>query len=1667
MKQKSILFLSTIFVVAGMLFSESVVTKRVDFQKEGYHPKNVNLLAPDAITCPDPVVLPVDSTCKAEVIVHTPTSSCGNILSMSYTLPDGTVVNVPPPFPSTINLGIWDAGLYEVDWTVTDECNGINTMATCTQPIKLDTLPPVIDCPDDVSVGIDENGRRYKQGSRTMFVHVDVPQPTATDNCTDGQDIDITHDSPYSSDPHDASGDYPLGITVVCWTATDDSGNTDPCCMNIIVYDNVPPMITCPDTIKADCIAPAPYADFDAFEDAGGTADDEIALDEDSFTFVQDSVISETCPNNLLIHRYYSIADTTGNRDTCFQVIVINDTIPPMAICKDITVNLDASGMATLTPQMLDDGSTDNCGGALTFTTDINLFFGCNDVVAGGSVVVHLIVTDACGNSSSCSSMVTVQDVTPPSITCPSNITVNNDVGVCYATNINYGSPVFTDNCLAWSAAEPTFNGMPITSSTQIPLGTNTIVWIVTDAGGNTASCAQLVTVEDHEAPTINCPIDITVNTNSRLCYADNVALGNPLVDDNCAVDGFVATFSGVPFTATTQLPTGDNAVVWVVTDESGNTSSCVQTVTVIDTELPLITCPTGLTVDNDLGECFATGINPGTPLTSDNCGVMAEAATFNGIPFDTDTQIPVGTNILIWTVTDIHGNTATCAQTITVEDHEAPSIICPPDQDTPLEDGCVIIVPDLTSQANPSDNCGVQSVIQNPVAGTEIPSGLDQEHTVTFIVTDNAGNTASCSMTLTAKDLNGPQITCTDFRVTAIEDHPILTAASFIIEAADECGGPLTYEVRRMGNICGSNTPSTFGPTVEFCCDDVSDTIQVIVRVYDENGNFSECMSSVLVQDNLDPSISIPLPDVTISCEYEINLNDLDAFGTFVQSGSTRGDILIDDPNSYYPPTGYVGQDGVYEDNCQDVIVTYTVRDLRSMCRTGEIKRDFVLTDKGGNTATYTQTIIVQDADPFDESDIGWPAPEVVIQGCALEIPSPDSTGRPQVNDHNCSMAGVSFKDRVYPHPLYCYSIERTWKVRDWCQANNNDDTGPGIWTFVQNIYIENNVPPVIDSVVCTNKIICTGNGCVGKNVSFTATGTDDCQPTNITWSYKIDLDNNGSIDYTGNGATTTPRDYAAGTHKLIWQAKDGCGNTSTCSSLFTVKDCKAPTGVVLNGLATNLMYPSGMAMMKASDFNNFSFDNCTPANQLRFSFSSNVNDTLRIFNCDSLGTRRIEFFVTDLEGNQTKVVTFLEVQDNDNACLGNGQIAISGSIYTEDKAMISDAMVEIQGGETDRVNYTDNEGHFNFSDLGMYNDYILTPFKKGSWTEGISTLDLVVIQRHILDIERLKSPYSIIAADVNRSNSITASDISDLRKLILGIQDSLSKNTSWRFIDATSEFEDPSRPWNVIEHILYENLDVNMSQTDFIAIKIGDVNGTVSSNLLGKAENRSADRVKMFADRKWINKNELTEIPVAIGQSAEISGMQFTLQLPQGVEYKGIQPEGLPIRVENTYRTERNGKTYLNVSFNQADGIILEEGAILFKVIVSSAKDINSADVLSLYPSMLRPEVYDAALRTSSLQLGYKTPSWDVKSYVSQNKPNPFKENTTIEVFLNNRAEVSLSIFDAKGSMVYSGSLNLGAGENQLQIGQQQLGDRKGIFYCKIKSGELNEVVKMLRIE
>jgi len=272
---------------------------------------------------------------------------------------------------------------------------------------------------------------------------------------------------------------------------------------------------------------------------------------------------------------------------TCTQTVMVNDVTPPTIGATSSTVSADANCQAVIP----DYSSTvnDNCAcGSADDSEECeghpNIVYtqtpAAGTLVGLGSHTVHIEATDGSSNNNGATKDVTftVNDTTPPAITCPANVVTPTDAGSCTAT-VNPGTATASDNC----DSSPTIVGTRSDSqalNAPYPKGTTTITWRATDDAGNYSECQQTVTVNDEEPPTISCPANITVYLPlNSTATSTTVTYTAPVGSDNCAGSTTTQTAglaSGASF------PVGTTTNTFRVTDASGNYTECSFTVTVL-----------------------------------------------------------------------------------------------------------------------------------------------------------------------------------------------------------------------------------------------------------------------------------------------------------------------------------------------------------------------------------------------------------------------------------------------------------------------------------------------------------------------------------------------------------------------------------------------------------------------------------------------------------------------------------------------------------------------------------------------------------------------------------------------------------------------------------------------------------------------------------------------------------------------------------------------------------------------------------------------------------------------------------------------------------------------------------------------------------------------------
>ena len=1066
-----------------------------------------------------------------------------------------------------------EVGPNTVILTVTD---GSGNTSTCTSTVTVsDTVSPIASC-QDITVFLDGAGM-------VSIVAADLDNGS-TDNCTTVTlAADIT-----------AFTCAETGPNTVTLTVTDGSGNTSTCTSTVTVLDTISPTASCQDiTVFLDGAGMASIvaADLD-----NGSTDNctsvTLAADITAFT------CAEVGPNTVIL----TVTDASGNTSTCTSTVTVSDTVSPIASCQDITLFLDGAGMASIVAADIDNGSTDNCT-TVTLAADITAFT-CAEV---GPNTVILTVTDGSGNTSTCTSTVTVTDTITPIITCPADVLVSNDPGLCSASSVAIGTAVATDNC---TVSVTITNDAPAV----FPVGVTVVTWTGVDPSGNSATCTQNVTVEDVENPIITCPADVTVGNDAGVCEATGVNLGTPTVTDNCTPPFSVTVTNNAP----TVFPVGSTNVTWTATDSEGNIGTCTQIVTVEDTEAPMITCPSDVTVSTNPGICAAAGVTLGAPVTTDNCGVVSVTNDASGI-------FMLGSTTVTWTVTDAAGNSSTCTQIVTVEDTEAPVIACPIDVVVSSDAGScdadalgVVLGTPITN-----DNCTVATVTND--APSTYPLG---NTTVTWTVTDAAGLTATCTQMVTVMDTENPTITC-PIDVTVSADAGICDASAVVL------GTPVTADNCTIASVT-NDAPLTFplGNTT------------VTWTVTDDAGNMATCTQVVTVEDTEAPMIVCP-SDVTVSASGGICSASAVALGTPVTSDNCSIASITNDGLATYPlgattvtwtivdgsgntstctqlvtvedtelpsiacsadiivsadagscdATGVVLISPVTNDNCS---VANVSNDAPSAFPLGVTTVTWTVEDGSGNLNTCEQLVTVTD----DEAPVITCPTDVTITADANSCNSTAVVLGTPVTDDNCSVASVS-NDGLAIYPLGNTTV--TWTVVD---GSGNTSTCTQIVTVTDDeaptITCPVDVTITADAGACASTVVVLG----------TPTTNDNCSVAAVT--------------------NDAPVVFPVGTTTVTWTVEDGSGNTTTCTQLVTVTDDEAPVVVCSPAVAANT--DAGVCGATVTLTAPTALDNC--------GIATITNDAPVLF---PVGMTTVTWTVTDIHGNVTTCTQDVDVTDTE----------------------------------------------------------------------------------------------------------------------------------------------------------------------------------------------------------------------------------------------------------------------------------------------------------------------------------------------------------------------------------------------------------------------------------
>lgn len=769
--------------------------------------------------------------CPNDTSIWSTTTDCSFAVNYTHPITNDNCTLVDTT--SSHNPGdIFNVGITTVNYAITDPGGSV---ATCSFDVTiLDTVPPVLICPDTVPVNALGVCQGQVQDFNAGFI-------IATDPCSA---VTITQDIT-------AGILFNVDTTVVV-TASDVLMNSSTCSIVLIVNDITDPAFTlCPDTVK---VVPLTTCGSDVGDaTAEVTYTDNCAIN----TISQNPVLgtSFTIDTNVVV----TVTDVAGNSNTC-NIIYSVDPLGAASslICPD-SVELFIDGTCSATVPDLES--------AVTFTLGCNASsYTYNQDIAIGSAlnidsIANLSFATDQGENLNCAVQLYITDTLTPSVICPNDTTIYTSALSCDANWIA-NNPVVLNSCFATTITD-NINGTGDASGIY-STGIHNVTWTIANTNGFNALCNITLSVDDTLAPIITCPADISVSP--QLTCDTNLAIVPPTILENCQLATLVNDYN-MTADASDLYSAGNTLVTYTVTDTSGNMAQCSFNVIVSDTNAPVFTnCPNDtLITAQGLGVCgeqFVFGLN-----ATDNCAV-APALTITDMDtttFNSGDLFPIGEYLFAYEASD-GVNTSTCSFVLTVQDTTLPAITCPN-----------VVVHDVPSACQDSISW-VDPVISDACFDTLIVSRVDVtginnnslvssgNYTLEFMVADGYGNDSVCQTSFTIADTSAPSIICpndTAVNVNAWVCGVILDLPDPIVN--DSCS--VASFARTDALLINEGDTITMGTyTFEYTATDVG-------------GNTASCSFNFDVVDTIGPMIqcqdTLEFYASANTCEAEVVFSD------------------------------------------------------------------------------------------------------------------------------------------------------------------------------------------------------------------------------------------------------------------------------------------------------------------------------------------------------------------------------------------------------------------------------------------------------------------------------------------------------------------------------------------------------------------------------------------------------------------------------------------------------------------------------------------------------------------------------------------------------------------------------------------------------------------------
>jgi hypothetical protein len=708
-----------------------------------------------------------------------------------------------------------------------------------------------------------------------------------------------------------------------------------------------------------------------------------------------------------------------------------------------------------------------------------------------------------------------------------------------------------------------------------------------------------------------------------------------------------------------------------------------------------------------------------------------------------------------------------------------------------------------------------------------------------------------------------------------------------------------------------------------------------------------------------------------------------------------------------------------------------------------------------------------------------------------------PDVTGYPEYKfDDDCRLVGIAYEDKVFKivgGDEGCYKIIRTWYFADWCEGKPAKHRwwDNGTISCEQKILVIDTVPP---SCVITGPVEDGGTiEAAGCDYNFTASVdvTDSCGLIEYYWELKDITDDEdhilvdsdyGSLQDGSDNFTIEVEGLQDGYYKLKSRVTDECQNESYCEYTFWVATGKKPAAICITSLTANLVpwdtdsdgiADTAAAVVWAYEFNSSSSAPCGYDSEelefyIEFLGDDNGDDTLNFETVDSLGlladadslplgcgdigTHTVRMWVLSPTGSADYCDVLLIVQNNMGGCGDISGAAVSGVITTEKEQSVEQVQVTAKTADGATLNgVTTGSGAYSFAtSLGI--DVTVTPKKDIEADNGVTTLDLVKIQKHILGKALLETELREIAADANVDGKITPLDLLEIRKLILGKTDKFSSVDSWRFFNQIDNKES------------YTIDGINGQMVlNWTGVKIGDVN---NSNDPSRSASRSGKSLVFDVSDAQVIAGNQYKVDFKANNFSDITGYQFTLNFDNNaINVLNVESGALEVTADN-FGLNRIDEGMMTTSWNAGEGMSIASGEVVFSLIIEAKTATELSDVMTVNSRITEAEAYNSADQIHDVSLNFGGSLAETGFALYQNEPNPFKETTTVGFNLPASMSASVTVYDVTGKVLKVVDGDYVKGYNEVTFKRSDL-NTTGVLYYQLDTEAFTATKKMIVIE